>query len=702
MNNKIPWLTVCASVALTLTSLIVTLPMTQENPEKLFLRDQQLRDFELYSKKIEEREIVVGLVKVKQSLFQNLQFSDDLTNQLTEVLSDEQVTVHSFRSLYGKLFGSIQDQTQLVAKVSTIIRQVKLLPLLGHEYVAHLFVLVPNLSLNDKDAIIKNIKTIYAKHPHQYFLSGLSIINQGLNAESNQIKNRLFPIMFVMCFFLLWWMTGKLMPTLAVFIPALMASGLTLLSIQIFFGSMNMINSVLPLFTFAINASLGLHLLFSFSDMSEDFIKMLKLKAIPITLMIGTTFIGLVSLVVSDLVIIRHFALLAGGLVIITGLTHLIFAWAFYSLFPSIGQARPLHFFQRWRDLLPPTRPTFWALTLITIIGTLCIPFIRLETEAAHYFNQETHPIGQGMREIGSTIFGNPNMEIILEKKSGEWELPDLEKIHQLESALLASLGNTYKILSPNQFLLEANGLSGVGMILPTSLLSYPILLGQILGETYTTYYKNNLYRLTLMGPILSALEFETFDKAVAKIVSTQMTGSEISYQFTGTAYHLKRSQLNLVSILGMSFLSSLIIITLAAFLFNRNMLKTLIFFAVNLFPLLATCLFIKIFNLSFNIATVMTFSIALGLVVDGTFHLQHAHEHLPPEQIWFKVKYPVWASTLVLSLSFGVLAINSFLPIREFALVLVFSIFLGMIFDLYFLDAAVKLFSRTNRAPKD
>ena len=145
-----------------------------------------------------------------------------------------------------------------------------------------------------------------------------------------------------------------------------------------------------------------------------------------------------------------------------------------------------------------------------------------------------------------------------------------------------------------------------------------------------------------------------------------------------------------------MSFLSSLIIITLAAFLFNRKIVPTLIFFAVNLFPLLATCLFIKLFDLSFNIATVMTFSIALGLVVDGTFHLQHAHEHLPPEQIWPAVKYPIWASALVLTLSFGVLAINSFLPIREFALVLVLSIFLGMLFDLYFLDAAMKIFAST------
>ncbi len=686
----------CTGILLTLISLLVTLPMSQENPEKLFLRDQQLQDFELYTKKIAERELVVGLVKARQSLLQNLQLSDALTTQFIDVLSEQQVTIHSFRTLYGKVFSSIHKQLALAEKIQTIVGQVNLLPLLGPEYLAHLFVLPPNLSLRDKDSILQQIKAVYAKTPNPSFLSGPAVINQGLNQQSNQIKNQLFPIMFFLCFFLLWWMTGKIMPTLVVFVPSLMASGLTLLSIQIFFGSMNMINSVLPLFTFAINASLGLHLLFSLSR-SQDFISMLKRKAVPIGLMIGTTTVGLVSLVVSDLAIIRQFALLAGGLVIVTSLTHLIFAWAFYGLFPATqGQARPLQFFNRWQRLLPPTRLTFWGLTLLTLIGAICIPFIRLETEAAHYFHPEKHPIGQGIKEIGTTIFGHPDMEIILEKKSTPWTLQNLEKLQLLENKLLLALGPHYKILSPNQFLLEANVVSGIGKVLPTSLLSYPILLGQILGDAYISYYQEHLYRMTLMGPTLTAQEFETFNKTVATIVKSAGPWNEISYHFTGTSYNLKRSQLNLVSVLAMSFLSSLIIITLAAFLFNRKIVPTLIFFAVNLFPLLATCLFIKLFDLSFNIATVMTFSIALGLVVDGTFHLQHAHEYLPPEQIWPAVKYPIWASALVLTLSFGVLAINSFLPIREFALVLVLSIFLGMLFDLYFLDAAMKIFAST------
>ncbi|OFZ17286.1 MAG: hypothetical protein A2X86_02205 [Bdellovibrionales bacterium GWA2_49_15] len=696
MKKIVSWFTVCACIVVTLVSLILTLPMSQENPEKLFLRDQQLQDFELYTKKIEEREIVVGLVKSQQSLLQNLELSDDLAAQLADVLSDQQVTIHSFRTFFGKMFSSTIDPLALSEKIEKIVGEAKLLPLLDQKHIAHLFVLVPNLTLRDKNSILQHIKTVYAKGPNPYFLSGPTVINQGLNEQSNQIKNRLFPLMFMLCFFLLWGMTGKMLPTLVIFVPSLMASGLSLLSIYLLFGSMNMINSVLPLFTFAINASLGLHLLFSLAY-SENFNSMIKFKTTPICLMMGTTFIGLISLVVSDLAIIRQFALLAAGLTVLTSVTHLAFAWAFYALFPNTPrQARPLQLFNRWQGLLPPTRLTFWVLTLLTVIGTLAIPSIRLETEAAHYFNQEKHPVGQGIKEIGGTIFGNPNMDIILEKTSAPWSMADLEKIHQLENKLLSALGPHYKILSPNQFLLEANAISGVGRSLPSSLLSYPIILGQILGDTNASYYQDHLYRMTLMGPTLGTLEFTAFDKLVAQLLKAEEPWGPISYQLTGTSYNLKRSQLNLVSILALSFLSSLVVITLSAFFISlqRKIRPTLIFFAVNLFPLLTTCLFIKIFNLSFNIATVMTFSIALGLVVDGTFHLQHAHAHLPREQIWPSVKYPIWASTLVLTLSFAILAMNQFLPIREFALVLVMSIFLGMIFDLYFLDAAIRLFT--------
>ena len=208
---------------------------------------------------------------------------------------------------------------------------------------------------------------------------------------------------------------------------------------------------------------------------AHRFYQYVKRKAVPIGLMIGTTTVGLVSLVVSDLAIIRQFALLAGGLVIVTSLTHLIFAWAFYGLFPATqGQARPLQFFNRWQRLLPPTRLTFWGLTLLTLIGAICIPFIRLETEAAHYFHPEKDPIGQGIKEIGTTIFGHSDYGNYFGKNSTPWTLQNLEKLQLLENKLLLLPSPITKFSTQSIYWkLKLYQVPGIGKVLP--LLSYLI-----------------------------------------------------------------------------------------------------------------------------------------------------------------------------------------------------------------------------------
>jgi predicted RND superfamily exporter protein len=67
----------------------------------------------------------------------------------------------------------------------------------------------------------------------------------------------------------------------------------------------------------------------------------------------------------------------------------------------------------------------------------------------------------------------------------------------------------------------------------------------------------------------------------------------------------------------------------------------------VNILPVLLSFVFLYLLGLSFNIATVMIYSISLGIVVDSSFHLVHAfYDH--------KMQKDFYVQTLVLPILFS------------------------------------------------
>jgi predicted RND superfamily exporter protein len=148
------------------------------------------------------------------------------------------------------------------------------------------------------------------------------------------------------------------------------------------------------------------------------------------------------------------------------------------------------------------------------------------------------------------------------------------------------------------------------------------------------------------------------------------------------------KSQEEMINVLTESFLSSALIVFLLSAFFLRTWRTNIIFIFVSLLPVALTFLFMYIFNFTINVATVMTFSISLGLLGDSSFHIIYG------KSMRFKnfgeyhrgVLSPVLASGLLLFLCFGIFTYNSFLPIKQFGGVLAFIMLMGTIVDLFVL----------------
>ncbi|MCF8060419.1 MAG: hypothetical protein K9K67_14045, partial [Bacteriovoracaceae bacterium] len=134
----------------------------------------------------------------------------------------------------------------------------------------------------------------------------------------------------------------------------------------------------------------------------------------------------------------------------------------------------------------------------------------------------------------------------------------------------------------------------------------------------------------------------------------------------------------------------SLILISTLSLLYFKSFKIFFIFLAVNIIPVFASFPLLYLFGLSFNIATVMTYSISLGLIVDSSFHIIHALNKPDLSKSYYikGVVTPILGASTLLAFCFFLFGLNDFLPIREFGLCLGIVILWGALLDLKVLPA--------------
>jgi predicted RND superfamily exporter protein len=276
---------------------------------------------------------------------------------------------------------------------------------------------------------------------------------------------------------------------------------------------------------------------------------------------------------------------------------------------------------------------------------------LRVVTDSREYFPHSSGVV-VAMDKIQEEFLGTPLFEIVFFKKGREtFSYEDFQKMRhyeqEIEDQFQKRYQKSYQLLSSNRFVQEANALYAGTFELPQFKESYFSLLSGVKPSIRALYPTQGVYRISLLGNTMSAgLYFEEL-KGLREILST------CSYEWSvnGLYYNLMYTQELLIRILAWSFLSSLGVISFLAFLFFRSIKIFFIFLLVNLIPLLLTLLFMYCFHLSINIATVMTFSIALGMIVDSTFHLTYIFQEKIPFEVYYQTTYiPI----LMSSFSFG------------------------------------------------
>ncbi len=635
--------------------------LIQYNKEEVFLTENSLKLYKSFLKKHEDKRFVLGYLETDNPII------------IEEAFKKIKQKYPQVKLAWAKNFTKKQynDDIREFYKKNNLL-SLKLIDKKGHFFIfthPKMFPTELNRLFSDILEHLKNVKLI-----------GPSFTNFYLDKQSLEIKTIVFPLLFIFSFIFIVILIRSLIPSFYIFFISLFSVGLTLIVTKVFYTHSNMVTVISPLVSFVITLAVSFHFYFS-SLVYKSKKEILKWKLHPFLLMILTTVIGFGSLYLSDILAIKQFALISSFSIFVSSSFTIVF-WIMF--FDNISPKKNLNLKGTKFLLILPRKTLALLITTISILFGLW-SFIKVPVlvEASYFFPQK-HIVRTSIDKLHHHFLGNPNLEIII--KADQDNFKKVLEIDKIEQDLKLVHKSINSIASLNTIIKDINYLYLGQQVLPRASVAYYTLKSKI-PEILLSYGNTdeNDYRITIYGKLLNTEEYFQFVGAV----DNYLKKNNIKYEFNGIYYHLMTSQKNLIQTLVKSFLISLLIVCLIIAFSFKSLSDFFIFILVNIGPPSLSLLFMNIAGFSLNVATIMTFSVSFGIIVDSTIHILFSiRKNEEIENYKVATIGPIFYVSLLLIFSFLIIGFNDFLPIKQFGVLMSITILFGLLFDLYIVPA--------------
>jgi predicted RND superfamily exporter protein len=534
------------------------------------------------------------------------------------------------------------------------------------------------INATQQENIIEELSVIekqLSENFSNWSIAGSAWTNYQLNIQNKTIQEKIFPLIFIFIgiLFFLFLKNGKL--AIFSFLISLSCTGYSFWLIKIIKNELHLLTNLIPLLNFIIPTSLTLHLIFSIRKY-EKWEKFWENKKKPIMLTSLTTLTGFASLYFSAIQGIRDFALLSTISLTFNFLFTLCILYLCSNvIFLQVG--KKVNYLKIPSLHLPKIiNKNMTLLCLFSIgLGGYVLTTLPILVEAENFF-PNSHIVRKGIDQAKKTLGGLPVAELIIYRDQ-EILYNELKYLDDITNSI-AKDHPTLQIISPMHLIKLANKKYTDNEIIPDFELSARTLYSQIPKEIKNNSWQKKRLRITLVGePNIETLN--TVEQIKSQF--TQKLDPAYKTELNGDYYYISKSQSHLVRSLLSSFGISFLFSTLIIIYYLRSYLEIKKFILVNLAPVALTILSFPILGMQINMATIMSFSVSFGLIVDGTIHLLFAKDHEKDS-----VNQPILLSSLCIIFSFLPLTFYGFVPIWQFAATFCLTIFLGLIFDLYFL----------------
>ena len=673
-------------LAINIFCAIWTIDLTQVNRETLFLTRAGNQSYTEFKAAVDERRVLAVKLELDEGETINEPLyleSRKVYEGLKQKYSGEGFAWMDFQDIYFRAIGDLS-----FTNVSTFAQKFPnlMMPMLGPHHSGFLLMIGQNVDDRVVSRLVSDIHEAPWPKAFKVFMGGLPYINYKLNQYADDIKITLIPVLVVLSILVTWWLTQSARVAGLLMIPAVCSLLQSLAISKALFGSLSMVTAVVPLMMFVINLMICFHLFYAIRS-NGSFNAAWKVKRIPLILSIFTMAVGFGANLVSEVPVIRHFAVVSSVSVLVSSIFSVVGVWLLERWLVTRSSDRDCRMFDPALFVRP--LPTRWIMILAASIVAACffvVPRLELLTDATRYF-----PTSSGLREaiahVEKDFLGSPSFELLVRRNDhGALNFDDYKTIHELETLVSKSTALPYKIFSLGTLLTEANRLFSGEDKFPPQRISWTLLKGGLPESVKTAFPAGDVYRMSLMGTTMNS---DLFRSELRRLESTVPQFGEHGYkvEFNGLNYQLMRAQEELVSVMAEGFSVTLLLVTLLFAVTFRRINVVLGFLVASLLPMGLGVISIYLFGFSLNIATVMTFSIALGMIVDNSFHMAWNISRGRPFADYYKdTIVPIVGSGIILGLGFTMFSFNGFLPIRQVGVLVAVMLVTGIIASLFVL----------------
>ncbi len=485
----------------------------------------------------------------------------------------------------------------------------------------------------------------YAKKGYKIRLGGSAIIAERFENLSKRDTSLLNPLVAIIMFIILYFLFGSViiscLPWLLVGTSVLILSG-----IQAILGfPMTVVNSALVPTLMIIAMGVSIHILTEFfflrqsgKNPFESAKQTVKTLFKPLFFTGFTTSIGFAALSITQLLPVKHYALLAavGSLIVfVISVTFFVSALSYISIYPTKSQNLLLN---RFVSSLTGKIAAFCSFfsyyivlsaSLLIIFCIISVPRISVDSNIFNYF-KSSNWVKQDMKYFDN-LYKTGGIELVIDSGRAEG-IKDpifLKRVEALET-YLDSLDQTGKVISAVNFLKRLRQTLYAGdpnfYALPeSSEMTAQLLLmysssGSRQDLSDSIDFENRFLRVSVPVVNMSAKHFSNFYNEIQEEVANEHPNLSVTFTGPLVLYNVQETYIN--SGLKRSFSVALLMIGLTFFIVFKSFKYGFIALFPSILPILTAGGMTILVGLSLDLGTIIVGAMCIGIAVDDAIHV--------------------------------------------------------------------------------
>ena len=563
---------------------------------------------------------------------------------------------------------------------------------------------------------LKNLKQKYEKSSgYKIYISGVPSVTASLVSVAKSDAIKLMPLA-VICVVLLLAILFR--DIIGIIVPSIVIvyTFLIVLGMQLMLGyKLNNFTVNIPAFISAIAIASSLHLYMAWIyykqknyGTKEALYFALNKNFTPIAMTSITTAIGFATLAFSKIVPISTLGIAISSGAILAFIFSVTLAPAIILMLKDSYKVKNITFLDfskisGYGEFIAKNNKKILSIFVILIaILAYGIRYIKVDSNSLNYFAKDTI-VRSGSNFLQKNITGSFVYDIVIDSNevNGIYNPKFVKKILEFEKTIKKSHKEVRNTLSIADLIEDVNKKITSSNKLPNSNMSI---------KTYINFYKNNsknFNELVSKDSRYIKITINTNSQETSKdlklikfIEDWWSKNSKYKASVEGQTTIFTYMQRDVTKTLVNSILATIAIVTFAMLLLFRDLKLLLLFVLPNIAPIILVAGVMGYMGINIDIGVAISAAVILGIAVDDTIHFFNKFlDAIKTKNFEESIDYVISSSgnamiltTLILSFTFAIFLISSFMPNVHFAIVTIVALNLALLLDLVLLPALLSL----------